>query len=84
MNIGVEGQTAPLPGEKPSGIRTIEGTLRTKIESIDYEKRTVTFKGRDGVMKTYKIGPDAKRFDDIRRGDMIWAEYSQTIKLSVK
>ena len=84
MNIGVEGQTAPLPGEKPSGIRTIEGTLRTKIESIDYEKRTVTFKGRDGAMKTYKIGPDAKRFDEIRRGDMLWVEYSQTIKLTVK
>jgi NADPH-dependent 2,4-dienoyl-CoA reductase/sulfur reductase-like enzyme len=84
MNIGVEGQTAPLPGEKPSGIRTIEGTLRTKIESIDYEKRTVTFKGRTGVMTTYKIGPDAKRFDEIRRGDMLWVEYSQTIKLTVK
>jgi len=84
MNIGVEGQTAPLPGEKPSGIRTIEGTLRTKIESIDYEKRTVTFKARTGVMTTYKIGPEAKRFDEIRRGDMLWVEYSQIIKLTVK
>jgi hypothetical protein len=84
MNIGVEGQTAPLPGEKPSGIRTIEGTLRTKIESIDYEKRTVTFKARTGVMTTYKIGPEAKRFDEIRRGDMLWVEYSQIIKMSVK
>jgi len=84
MNIGVEGQTAPLPGEKPSGIRTIEGTLRTKIESIDYDKRTITFKGRDSAMKTYKIGPDAKRFNEIQRGDMLWVEYSQTVKLTVK
>ena len=84
MNIGYEGQTAPLPGEKPSGIRTIEGTLRTKIESIDYEKRTITFKGRSADMKTYQIGPDAKRFNEIRRGDMLWVEYSQTIKLTVK
>jgi hypothetical protein len=73
-----------LPGEKPSGIRTIEGTLRTKIESIDYDKRTVTFKGRTGVLTTYKIGPDAKRFEEIRRGDMLWVEYSQTITLTVK
>jgi hypothetical protein len=84
MNIGVDGQTAPLPGEKPSGVRTIEGTLRTKIESIDYERRTVTFKGRTGVMMTYKIGPEAKHFNEIRRGDMLWVEYSQTIKMSVK
>jgi hypothetical protein len=84
MNIGFEGQTAPLPGEKPSGIRTIEGTLKTRIESIDYEKRTVSFKGRSGAMTTYRIGPEAKRFNEIRRGDMLWVEYSQTIKLTVK
>jgi Cu/Ag efflux protein CusF len=84
MDISSEGQTAPLPGEKPSGIRKTEGTLRTKIESIDYEKRTVTFKGRGGAMKTYRIGPEAKRFNEIRRGDMLWVEYSQTIKMSVQ
>ena len=84
LNVSLEGQTAPLPGEKPSGIRTIEGTLKTKIESINYETRTVTFKGRDGQMKTYRISPDAKRFNEIRRGDMLWVEYSQTIKMTVK
>jgi len=84
MNIGVEGQTAPLPGEKPSGIRTIEGELRTKIEAINYDKRTVSFKGRAGTLVTYTIGPEAKRFNEIRRGDMLWVEYSQTIKMTVK
>jgi len=84
LNVSKEGQTAPLPGEKPSGIRTIEGTLRTKIESIDYDKRTVTFKGRNGTLVTYKIGPDAKRFNEVKRGDMLWVEYSQTITMTVK
>ena len=84
LNVSKEGQTAPLPGEKPSGIRTIEGTLRTKIEAIDYDKRTVTFKGRNGTLTTYKIGPEAKRFNEVRRGDMLWVEYSQTIKMTVK
>ncbi len=84
LDVSYEGQTAPLPGEKPTGIRTIEGTLKTKIESIDYDKRTVTFKGRGGDMKTYTIGPDAKRFNEIKRGDMLRVEYSQTIKMTVK
>jgi hypothetical protein len=84
MNISYEGQSAPLPGEKPSGVRIIEGTLRTKIESIDYDKRTITFKGRDSTMKTYQIGPEAKRFNEIKRGDMLWVEYSQTTTMSVK
>lgn len=84
MNISYEGRSAPLPGEKPSGVRQIEGTLRTKIEAIDYDKRTITFKGRDSTMKTYQIGPEAKRFNDIKRGDMLWVEYSQTVTMSVK
>ena len=84
LNVGIEGQTSPLQNEKPSGIRTIEGTLRTKIESIDYDKRTISFKGRTGAMTTYRIGPEAKRFNEIRRGDMLSVEYSQTITLTVK
>lgn len=84
LNVGMEDRAAPLPGEKPSGVKIVEGTLRTMIESIDYDKRTVTFKGRDGKMKTYRLGPDAKRFNELRRGDMLNAEYSQTIKMTVK
>ncbi len=84
MNIGSESQTSALPGAKPSGTRTIEGKLKTRVEAIDYEARTITFKGRDGAMKTYKISPDVKQFSDLRRGDMLVAEYAQTLTLSVK
>jgi hypothetical protein len=84
MNIGMEGQTSPLPGQKPSVTRTIEGTLKTKIEAIDYEARTITFKNRKGVLTTYKITKDAKRFDEVRRGDMLLVDYKQVTVLSVK
>jgi hypothetical protein len=83
-NIGSESQTSALPGAKPSGTRTIEGSLRTRVEAIDHEARTITFKNRKGVLTTYKIGKQAKRFDEIRRGDMLAIEYSQTIAVSVK
>ena len=84
MNVGSESQTAPLPGQKPSSVRTIAGTLKTRIEAIDYEARTVTFKNRKGVLTTYKIGKEAKRFDEVRRGDMLAVEYKQITVLSVK
>jgi hypothetical protein len=84
MNIGAESQTSALPGAKPSGVRTIEGKLKTRVESIDYDNRTITFKNRKSVLTTYKVGPQAKRFDEIRRGDMLVVEYSQTLTLSVK
>ena len=84
MNIGSESQTSSLPGQKPAGVRTIEGKLKTRIEGINYDARTVTFKNRKGVLTTYKVGKDAKRFEEIRRGDMLVVEYKQITALSVK
>ena len=83
-NIGSEQQTSAAPGQKPSGMRIIEGILNTKIESIDYETRTIKFKNRKGVLTAYKFGKDAKRFDEVRRGDMLSIEYKQTVAISVK
>ena len=84
MNIGAESQTNAPPGAKPSGTRIIEGKLKTRVESINYDTRMITFKNRNGILTTYKVGPEAKRFNEIRKGDMLVAEYSQTITLSVK
>lgn len=84
LNIGSESQTSAPPGQKPTGIRTIEGTLKTRVEAIDYQARTITCKNRKGVLMTYKIGKDAKRFEEIRRGDMLVVEYKQVTALSVK
>ena len=84
QNIGSESQTSAPPGQKPSAMRTMEGRLKTRIESIDYDKRTITFKNRKGVLTTYKFGKDAKRFDEVRRGDMLVIDYKETVAVSVK
>jgi len=84
MNVGTESQTAGQPGEKPSSIRTIEGVLKTKVESIDYQARTFMCKNRKGVLATYKVGKDVKRFNEIQRGDMLHVEYKQIVAVSVK
>ncbi len=84
LNIGSESQSSAVPGAKPSATRIIEGKLKTRVESIDYDTRMVTFKNRKGVLTTYKVGPQAKRFNDIRRGDMLVVEYSQTVTMSVQ
>ncbi len=84
MNIGSESQTSAPPGQKPGGVRTIEGTLKTRVDAIDYGARTITFKNRNGKSTTYKFGKQAKRFDEVRRGDMLVIEYEQTTAISVK
>ncbi len=84
LNIGLESQSSAQPGAKPSATRIIEGKLKTRVESIDYDTRMVTFKNRKGILTTYKVGSQAKRFNEIRRGDMLVVEYTQTIKMQVK
>jgi Cu/Ag efflux protein CusF len=84
QNIGSESQTSAMPGQKPSGMLSVEGRLKTRVEAIDYNARTVTFKNRKGVLTTYKFGKDAKRFDEVRRGDMLVIDYKGTAAISVK
>jgi hypothetical protein len=84
QNIGSESQTSAMPGQKPSGMLSVEGRLKTIVEAIDYDTRTIKFKNRKGVLTTYKIGKDAKRFDEIRRGDMLVIDYKRTVAISVK
>jgi len=84
MNIAAESQSSAAPGAKPSSTRIIEGKLKTQVEAIDYEARTVTFKNRKGVLTTYKVGKQAKHFNEIRRNDMLVIEYTQTVAVSVK
>jgi len=84
MNIAAESQSSAAPGAKPSSTRIIEGKLKTRVEAIDYEARTVTFKNRKGVLTTYKVGEQAKHFNKIRRNDMLVIEYTQTVAVSVK
>ena len=84
QNIATESHASASPGQKPAGMLSTEGRLKTRIDAIDYDKRTVTFKNRKGVLTTYKFGKDAKRFDEVRRGDMLVIDYKQTIAVSVK
>jgi hypothetical protein len=84
MNIGSESETGSMPDEKPTIVRTMEGVLRTRVDNIDYEKRTFTCKNRRGVLTTYRVGTDAKRFNEVQRGDMLNIEYKQTVVISVK
>jgi hypothetical protein len=70
-------------GEKPAGIvaKTIE--LTGSVESIDMDKRTVAVKGPAGNVRTFKVGPEAKNFGQIKKDDQIVLRYTEAVALSV-
>lgn len=62
--------TAP-PGTKPMGVVVETVTVSGKVTAIDYAKRTVTVVGPAGNAHTLEVGPEAKRFDAVKKGDDI-------------
>ena len=59
-------------------VTVVESSAR--VEEIDYETRMITLSGTDGRRVTIEAGPEIKRFNDIKQGDMIIMEIvKQTI-----
>ena len=61
-------QRDPLaPGAQK--VTVVESTAR--VEKIDYETRMITLSGTNGKRVTIEAGPEIKRFNEIKQGDMI-------------
>jgi len=70
-------------GEKPGGVITKMIEVTGNVESIDTNNRTIALKGPAGNVRTYKVGPEAKRFNEIKRGDQVVLRVTQAVALSV-
>ena len=80
-----ESQTVQLApkGEKPGGVVTRTVELTGNVESIDTQKRTIAVKGPAGNVRTFKVGPEAKNFAQIKKGDQVVLQYTEAVALSV-
>jgi Cu/Ag efflux protein CusF len=70
-------------GEKPGGVITKTTEVTGNVESIDTDNRTIALKGPAGNVRAYKVGPEAKNFDQIRRGDQVVLRVTEALALSV-
>ena len=53
------------------------------VESIDTNNRTIALKGPAGNVRTYKVGPDVKRLNEVKKGDQVVLRVTQAVALSV-
>ena len=70
---------APKPGLFASQTATMTAT----VEAIDYEERLVTLRQSDGSILTFTPSPDVRNLDQVEVGDLVHAEYSQTVRIQV-
>lgn len=70
-------------GEKPGGFITKTIEVTGNVESIDTKNRTIALKGPAGNVRTYKVGPDVKRLNEVKKGDQVVLRVTQAMALSV-
>ena len=58
--------------------------VKTTIEAIDKDARTVTLKGKDGGMETLYAGPEIKRFDELKVGDQVTFRYTESVAVNIR
>ena len=65
---------------------TVAETVRVTatVEAIDKAKRLVTLKGPEGNSFVVQASPELKRFDQIKVGDVVVAQYIEALTLQLK
>jgi hypothetical protein len=74
---------APL-GAKPGMQAVNVMEITATVEKIDYKKRMITLKGPDGKVFTTEVGPSATRFNEVKKGDMIYMQFTEELAIRVE
>lgn len=64
-------------GETVGAVDAVGATASAKVQSVDYNARTVTLLWDDGTTATYKCGPDVRNFNQIKVGDVVKASVAE-------
>jgi hypothetical protein len=72
---------ASAPGKAVLAGKT---TLTATVVAIDASTRTATLKGASGKVVDIVVPPEAKKFDQIKVGDLVTVEYMQALTLELK
>lgn len=78
-----EQKPAGKSADKPAAIATATKTVTAKVTAIDYKARTVTLKGPEGNSVDLVVGPEAKNFNQVKKGDDVTIEYLESIAVVV-
>lgn len=70
-------------GAKPAGTILRVQELNASVQKIDYKKRTITLKGPEGNVATFKVDPSVKDFKKVKKGDKITIRHTEALAISV-
>jgi hypothetical protein len=59
-------------------------TETATIVAIDSTNRLVTLKDKDGITDTIQVGPDMKRFSELKVGDVVTFRYYESVVYAIQ
>ncbi len=76
-------ETPAAEKPKPGVLEAAAATMTATVEKIDYKTREITLKGENGNVVTMVAGPEIVRFNEIKKGDTIQADYLEAVAVMV-
>ncbi len=74
---------APL-GAKPGMEAVNVYEVTATVEKIDYKNRMITLKGPEGKFITTQVDPSLTRFNEVKKGDMIYMQFTEGLAIRVE
>jgi len=79
--VSIAGEQAAM--EKPYMFTSTTSRVTAVVEAINHETREVTVKKSDGEVVTFNASEEARNLDQVAVGDVVHAEYVQTMSVEV-
>ena len=65
-------------------VKSTSVSATATIQAIDSTTRTITLRDQKGQEDMYAVGPEVKRFDELKVGDTVKMTYNESIVLQVR
>ena len=70
--------------DRPSGVTMEAASITATVAKINYKTRMVVLKGPKGNLVELHVGEEARNFNQVKKGDLVTIENSQSVALEVR
>lgn len=84
LGAGAAEMAADMSMEKPAAVEAAVVSLTATVKDIDYKTRVVTLQKKDGTAVSMEVGPEAVRFNEVKKGDVVQVDYMESVAVVVQ
>lgn len=84
MGANAAEMAADMHKEKPAALETAVGSITATVKNIDYKTRMVTLEKADGTTVDMEVGPEAVRFNEVKKGDIVEIDFMMSVAVVVQ